>query len=169
VPSELNRRNHSLRPSMRPGIGSSSREASAPGPPMRALCARWWRGGLSIWHNGASGIKRSLPTAPFDFLLRTIDMSPNRRQGSSETAVAPAALPEITTETARLPATAVTLLGLLEVSYRRENFGRPIWLWDKKAVMGQFASAWRREPGHDYQVDRRPSVSDGGRQPEPVH
>jgi hypothetical protein len=50
-------------------------EASAPGPPMRALCARWWRGGLSIWRNGASGIKKSLPTARFDFLLRTIDMS----------------------------------------------------------------------------------------------
>ena len=44
-------------------------------PPMRALSARWWRGGLSIWRNGASGIKRSLPTARFDFLLRTIDMS----------------------------------------------------------------------------------------------
>ena len=54
---------------------SSSREAIAPGPPMRALCARWWRGGLSIWRNGAPGIKRSLPTARFDFLLRTIDMS----------------------------------------------------------------------------------------------
>ena len=38
------------------------------GPPMRALCARWWRGGLSIWRNGASGIKRSLPTARCDFL-----------------------------------------------------------------------------------------------------
>ena len=34
-----------------------------------------WRGGLSIWRNEASGIKRSLPTARFDFLLRTIDMS----------------------------------------------------------------------------------------------
>ena len=37
-----------LRPSMRPATGSSGGEASAPSPPMRALCARWWRGGLSI-------------------------------------------------------------------------------------------------------------------------
>jgi len=59
--------------------------------------------------------------------------------------------------------------GLLEVSYGREDFDRPIWLWDKKTVVGQFALARWCEPGHDNQVDRRPSVSNCSRQPESVH
>ena len=53
---------YSLRPSTRPGTGSSSREVSVPGP-------------SSIWRNGAPGIKKSLPMVPFVFLLRTIDLS----------------------------------------------------------------------------------------------
>ena len=67
----------SVPPSMRPRNGSSSREASAPGLLMPVLCARSWRGASSIWRNGASGIKQSLPTARFVFLLRTIDLSAN--------------------------------------------------------------------------------------------
>ena len=65
-------------------------------PAYAVLCARSWRGASSIWRNGASGIKKSLPTARFVFLPRTIDYERKRRQGSSGTAVAPAALPEIT-------------------------------------------------------------------------
>jgi hypothetical protein len=69
----------SVRPSMRPGTGSSSREASAPGLPMRVLCARSLRGASSIWRKGAPGIKKSSPMVRFVFLLRTIDLSTNER------------------------------------------------------------------------------------------
>ena len=44
---------YSQRPSMRPGTGCSSREANAPGQPMRVPCARSSRGASLIWRNGA--------------------------------------------------------------------------------------------------------------------
>jgi hypothetical protein len=64
-------------------------------PAYARLCARSLRGASSIWRNGAPGIKKSLPMVLFVFLLRTIDLSARHRQGSSGTAVAPAALPEL--------------------------------------------------------------------------
>src|SRR5262249_6951818 len=104
------------------------------------------------------------------FLAANYRLEHKRWQGSSGTAVALWRFPRLRVPISqRKPAPLAFWLGLLEVSHRRENFRRPIRLWDKKAVTGQFASPWRREPSHDYQLDRRPSFSDCARQPEPVY
>ena len=60
--------------SKRPGTGSSSREAIAPGPPMPVRCARSSRDTSSTWRGGAPRIKKNLWRVQFVLLLRTIDL-----------------------------------------------------------------------------------------------
>ena len=63
--------------------------------------------------------QKELADGAVRFLAANYRHERKRRQDSSGTAVAPAALPEITScRQRRRPAGAVTLLGLLEVSYR---------------------------------------------------
>ena len=70
--------------------------SNSPGLPMSVLCARSWRGASSIWRSGASGIEKELANGALRFLAANYRLERRRRQGSSGTAVAPAALPEIT-------------------------------------------------------------------------
>jgi hypothetical protein len=63
---------------------------------MPVLCGKWWRAASSRWRNGASGIKKNLPTVRFVFWLRTIDMSANASKGFRERLSHRAALPETT-------------------------------------------------------------------------
>ena len=100
------------------------------------------------------------------FLAANYRLEKKDRQISSKTAVAPAGLPEISPGSGQSPNRRNNLL---EVLHRREDFDPPIRLRYEKATSGQFAFARRPEPGHENQVDGRPSVSDCGRQSEPVH
>jgi hypothetical protein len=110
--------------------------------------------------------KKELVEGAVRFLLRTIDLKRkvgkflrkrlSRRRGFLRFRLAADKVPRCRN-------------GLLEVLHPRENIDWRIWLRNKKAARRQIAPAWGRDAGNDDQMDRRPSVSDCGRQPEPVH
>jgi hypothetical protein len=80
---------YALRPSMRPGSGSSGREASVPSPPMpqREVMARRIIDGVK-----GIGDQKELADGVVRFLAANYRHGRKRRQGSSDMVVAQAAL-----------------------------------------------------------------------------